>query len=317
MLDETNGAVRVVGRKAGRGIVLSAIAGIVVGWILSFLYSPLCHWIPIIYINLLVTLALGYLVGSTCRGVIRRRRIDNAGLATVAGLVAGLATWWLCWISYFWVLVGYDFEVYWALLFTPSEMPELMEMLANDPVWSIGKTPAGPWFYYAAWVVEFLVIVGQSALVPRNFVKEHRLCETCGDWLAPTGDVALFDIANADSSILDAVGRGELDQLPRLPGLPGGSESRSDSWLAASLFSCPNCKDAGAFVTVSHVTLKPAKKKDEMEKSEKVILRLHPISNELEEELFAAPAEEPPAVAEEPPVAVAQPDPRDDDSAEA
>lgn len=277
--------------KIAKGTVLAAAVGIAAGFILSFAYSPLCHWIPLIYVNLVVTLAFGYAIGAACRAVIRVFRIDRPVAAVAAGGVAGIAGWYFAWATYLWTITEYDFGFYKDSLLAPSDLWFNMRYIAHDPVWSIGKTTSEPWLYYAVWIGEFLLLVGTCIYVPWNFIREHRLCETCKDWLAPTGDALTLDIADAEPSTLDALKRGELDGLAGLPVLSAEALESAGSWLEVKAFACPNCEGADAFVDVLRHTVKRDKKGKEKEKSATALGRQMPVSGELEARLFGAGAE--------------------------
>ncbi|MDR1612602.1 MAG: hypothetical protein LBT97_07430 [Planctomycetota bacterium] len=286
-------------RKTGKGAALAAISGIATGFVLSFAYSPLGKAIPIVYVNLIVTVIFGYLVGAACRAVIRLFRIDRPGLAFAAGLVAGLFAWYFAWATYWWVYWDYNLGAYTDGLFSFFDLRHLIQHVARNPIWTIGKAESGPWFYYLVWSGEFLVIAGASIYIPLNFLKEHRLCETCKEWLAATGEAVKLQPDEADPAVLDALKRHDFSVLPSFRRLSDEDLEQTDSWLEVHVFACPNCKESEGFIDVLRHTVKRDRKGGEKEKSTRTLGRQIPISRELEDKLFpAAPAWPNPAAAD-------------------
>ncbi len=273
-------------------VAAAAVGGAIVAFFLSWAYGPAEHYSPIIYLNFALAYGMAWVVGAAVRGILRKRKIDRAFPAIVAGGVAGLACWWFAWLAYVWVIYGYNFEVYFVCLTHPQYIFYEMMELAESPMWSMGKSKGGDpaFFYYIAWLLEAGVMIGLPANMGRVFVKENLLCDHCQDWVRATGDTALFDPGEGEvAGIAATLKAGDITPLLSMARLAPDSEAAQ--WLEASGSACPNCQDKDSYVSVTLVTMKKAKKKQ----PEMVRLQLaHHIQIDVEtERALFEPAEKP------------------------
>ncbi|MDR0362050.1 MAG: hypothetical protein LBJ46_05115 [Planctomycetota bacterium] len=280
-------------KSATKGAILAIVAGILAGWALSFAYSPLCHHIPLLSANFLVAMAFGYVTGMIVRAVVRLYRIDKAGLAFVAGAIAGVVTWWLSWVSYLWVLFDYDFTAYWSALTHPLDIIDFMRYFSINPVWTAGESEMPAFVYYLVWLGECALLAGLAARMPYDLIKSNRLCATCHDWLARTGDVVNIVPAFGGVKAADVMKRGEIDLLADFPRLSDEELEKADSWVAVTAFACPNCAKSDAFVDVDQFIVARDKKGGGKQKSSTVLKKQVPVSREFEATMFSSPAPAP------------------------
>lgn len=276
-----------------------ALAGTVVAaWVLSFVYGLAGHYSPLVYLNLLLAYVFGWLVGRIGQGFLRKYRIDGKMAATAVGLVGGLCAVYLAWPAYFWVVTDFNFSTYKESLVDPVGIWETLRYISENPLWSIksGKN-SSPWpaaFYFLVWAGELVLIVGVAVKVCRSFVRDNLLCDHCRDWVAPSGDFARLAIpAEGQAALMAALPAGDVSALPDLPRVSDEEAEAPGAWLEVKGFACPNCQGKDEYVTVSLVSLDVAKKKDSLERSEKVLARLIRIDPDTERRLFEpAPAAE-------------------------
>lgn len=276
--------------------VALALAGTVfAAWVFSFIYGIAGHYSPLVYLNLVLAYLFGWLVGRVGQGFLRKYRIDGRIAATLVGLIGGLCAVYFVWPAYIWVVTDYNFHAYGELIGEPLDIWETMRYIADNPLWSIksGKN-SSPWpaaFYFLIWAGELVLIVGIAAKVCRTYVRENLLCGQCRDWVVPSGDFARFAIPDDESQpeLLTALSAGDVSGLPALARATDEEAAGSvGNWLEVKGFACPNCHGSDEYVTVSLVVVCPAKKKESLERSEKVLLRLAKIDPDTERRLFQA-----------------------------
>lgn len=271
-------------------VAICAVAAIVAAWIVSFAYGPAEHYSPLIYLNIVLAGAFGWLIGAVGRVFLKKYRVKEKSAAIVVGLAGGLFGVWFAWLSYLWVITDYDFSVYLEVLRSPGDLWYIFQAIADNPMWAVGKSSGseGAWFYYAVWIGEVVVVVGMAVKTCLDFVNNNTLCKACDDWVIPTGDLALFAVPSEDpQAVIDAVTAGDLSGLAALPKLGGGQAP--DEWFEANGFACPNCQESECFVTVKKVEMKKGKKKKELERTETKLVVHAPVSAEVEEALFGTP----------------------------
>lgn len=269
--------------KAVIGLLFCGAAAFVISWP----YSLLLHYIPIIYANALLVYVLGLVMGGIAKAALRRLKIHSAMAAVLVGAGGGILAVWFAWLAYFWILANFQFTFYFLLLINPLELFSVMVELANDPVWSFGSSKAtGPAvFYYATWLVELGIVVGVAARSCLSFVRENLVCEACGEWVAETGDVARFGLSD-DKTVLDRLISGDVSALADLPRL--GRDDAVGSWFEAKGYACPDCRNRESMVSVSLVRMVSSDESKGPERAESAVIRYRPINVDMEEKIFDA-----------------------------
>ncbi len=286
-----------VQKATGASVAVAVIGTMIAGFILSWIYGPIEHWSPLVYLNFVITFAAGFAVGKVGQWFLKSKRIDSHGAATLIGLFGGLSMLFFSWLSYIWVITDYNTQTYMYYLVRPWELFEVMSLLAEDPMWTVGKSDMPGILYWITWLAEAVFMVGVAIVTCHKFVDENHLCETCNDWIADTGDVSFFELGENSDALLADLQNGRLDNLPTAKRLR--PEELPDTWLEAQGRACPNCEKQDMYVTVSRVVMKPAKKGEDPERDVKVLAKAVMIKPELEDLIFAplpeAPVEAEPA----------------------
>lgn len=165
------------GKVPPAGPVIALLLGIATALALSFVYAYAVNYIPFIYLNFLLTGFLGVAVGAVVAmggglGKIRNRNVVIA-LAVLAALIACYASWVVT--VYLWV--GAE-----AFIFNPSDLVTIIQLVAQEGVWSLkGATPTGA-ALYAVWGIEAAVIIGASFFGAIGAYSEEPFCENCNQW---------------------------------------------------------------------------------------------------------------------------------------
>lgn len=286
-----------VKRYSAGTIVSSCLVVIAAAYALSWAYAFAGHYSPLVYLNIVITIGAGWLVGKVAETMIKMRRINSPAVGALIGLVGGLFLLWFSWLVH--VLIfdrfiydEFDFSVYWAA-FNPSFLLHVIDIIANNPMWVIGKNGGGmpAILYYLIWAGEAAVLVIMPASLAREFVKSHKLCDSCGDWVKATGDVALFAVPEGRAAeIVDRVSSGDVAFLPELSRVKADDEETTE-WLEAHGYACSRCEDEDSLVSVVHITMVYNKKSKKMDRTQKKIAQYIPVDVALEKSIFEVPGE--------------------------
>ena len=281
-------------------VAVAVVAGVIAAFVLSWVYAIAGHYSPFIYLNLVITGAFGWVLGKVVCAVLMKKRIDSPCAALLVGGITGLFAVWFSWLTYVWVITGYNFSAFADCLASPALLWELIGRIAESPVWALssrsgrgGSEPAI--FYYAVWFCELAVLVCLPAGLSLSFVKSNRLCARCRDWIKETGDTAAF-LLNSDTTTqtVEALNGGDISVLRGLLRRPQEGDEAME-WLEAKGYACPQCQDEDSFVSVSHVALVLNKKSKKLERSEKLLARHVAVDVDTEKKIFepvaSAPAE--------------------------
>ncbi|MDR2392024.1 MAG: hypothetical protein LBE84_10155, partial [Planctomycetota bacterium] len=255
-------------------VPVALLLGIMGSALLALAYGPLDYYSPLVYLNVILALGLGYAVSWMSVGLLRRLRLDSRGTGLILGFVSGFAAAWLAWPSYVWTLAEYDWGYYFSTLLNPSALLDVIGHLARNPVWRIGRSgrmASGhfPAMYYAIWIVEFLII---SLLPPSrcfNFLENNRLCDACRRWLGETGDSAAFACPDDIAGFRTVLNAGDASVLETLGRFRAGDREEPGTWLLVKGYACPHCQHEDGYVRVFLQELKLNKKTKKLELSEK------------------------------------------------
>ena len=162
--------------------------------ILSTIYVYLIYYVPIIYANLLITLACGGLLGLMVGWAAKRGNVRNPFLVLLTSFLAVCALIYVSWAIYIplifsevYLIDNYTFmerfPAAFALLLDPAGMLLSIETIHAWGVWVIGdgNAPINNGMLTAVWAVEFILLtslaIGASWKQPRMPFSEES-----GEW---------------------------------------------------------------------------------------------------------------------------------------
>lgn len=253
----------------------------------GIVYQLLVNWIPFIYVNIILTLGFGALVGALTGIGLKRGQLRNNMVAAILCTVIGAGA------VGFTHFAGYEKTLRSVASETGTSVSELREKLSFQQYielkaklgWKIGKvTSSGSsmngGFVYFVWGVEALIVIGLSIGLGISMVSEPY-CESCKEW---TTEHKLPDRQGSSGSIKSDADAGKLDPIVQ-------RKDEGADLLAYTVHACPKCKDS-SYLTVDKVTLKE-KKKGEIERSTESIVTRAALTSEQRGQLLDAPAEAP------------------------
>jgi hypothetical protein len=202
--------------------------------LLGVAYAYLLWYIPLIYINLIVCLGFGGVVGYLMSQIVQRGKVRNKFIALSFGLIAGvfaLYCQWVVWIDLV-LNAGQNYgndhigitvsnistNQTWMLFQAPSAVWAFIKAVNEVGTWGIRGATVSGIFLAIIWAIEAIVIVGMAMVFP--LAKAGKpFCETGNEWaneveLPATGyiqDPAGFksDLENDKAGVLASLEKGE------------------------------------------------------------------------------------------------------------
>jgi hypothetical protein len=249
MSSEIFDSYRHSGKFEPRGPVLAVVAALAIGFPLGFAYAYVMKWLPSVLLRIFGTAAYGLVFGFLITVLMKRGKVRNTPVAGLCGAVAGLLALFLAWNGH----VHAVFKG--APIFSSlGDVLTGMSYLYGHGSWGLRGTGNVTGVVLAiVWVVEALIIVGLSALLPFSNILDTPFCEKNQCWLNEEKKIDTLDAFN-DPEQQAAFKRGDLGPLvqarPRNP--------NSAVFARLTLKHSPRC-DVFCTVRIENVTLKKDK----------------------------------------------------------
>ena len=260
------------GKFGVHALLLAPLAGVLVGWPLGFAYAYLIKWIPFVYLNILLTLGYGAVIGLAMGATLKFCRVRSvlvaAGLALLAGVLANYFQWNGC------VHALYGGA---PLLCSPAGLMGAMAHLYEHGSWGTrsGGNVTGV-MLALIWSGEALTILGTAVYFGTDPIRNTPYCEKSGSWLDAETKFSTL-AAFTEAAQVTALQAGDIapviEARPRPPG--------ASVFGRLTLKYSPQCKD---FFTlkVENVTLK-ADKEGKVEEQAKALTKDLVLPSELRE----------------------------------
>jgi hypothetical protein len=233
----------------------------------AFVYQLGLHWIPIIYANLLLTLAMGYVVGTLNGIVIQQGKVRNTGIALLCLLgliVIGLgAKFTFQYLRARGELRQFLSQIDQELRMEDGQVVSADEVVqAYTPVehlkervevgWQIGKVgqanqgnPMSGIVVYIVWLIE-LGAIGYIAGKATLAAMKRPFSEKMGVWADESEVVMILPVTNEEmvAKIKAAISVQDLLELP----IPKSDES--NQFAVYTVHSVPGVEMEDAYLTV-------------------------------------------------------------------
>jgi hypothetical protein len=245
------------GKFGIHALLLVPLVGALLGWPLGFGYAFLIKWIPIVYLNILITVGYGFIVGFAVAATVKFCRVRNVLVASLLATVVGLLANYFQWNGHMHALLDGA-----PPLCAPAGIWGVMQQLFEHGSWAMrdGDNVTG-WFLVAVWVVEAAAILVLTVLVGMCTIRDTPYCEKSGCWL---DEETKYDTLAAftDAQQLAALRNGDVSPVieakPREAGAP--------TFARLTLKHSPECEEFFTLL-VSNVTLTTDKKGNVEEKA--------------------------------------------------
>lgn len=191
-------------------VALITAAGGATALVGGAIYTYGINYIPLIYVNFLLTagygLVLGLAVGSAARAGKLRNNFVLTSLAFVFGLLGIYVAWGVDPLARVGTEVGLEG-------FRPPSMLGYMQFLYEKGSWGLSDgEPVKGLFLAVIWLLEAAVILGIAVATARGMTAKLPFCDQCNEWTTVEEGVVHF-ATHGDDLLWDRVRMGDLTAL--------------------------------------------------------------------------------------------------------
>ncbi len=221
------------GKFGVHGPLLALGMAAVAGFPLGYAYAYLMKWIPIIYLNFLLTVGYGFLFGFLSGGLMRWGKVRNTAVACMAAIGVGIIALYFSWNGH----IHATFQGA-PILCWPEEMLAGMRQLYEDGSWGLhGGDMISGIPLVIVWLVEAGMIVGLTTVTAFGMIAHTPFCETTQCWLDKEKKINTLDLFT-DPAQVAAFKAGDLSPLTQARPRPPGA----DRWTRLTLKHSPRCE---------------------------------------------------------------------------
>ena len=217
----------------------------------GLLYQLAMDWIPLIYLNLLVAIAMGIANGAAVTAVIHRSKCRCASIALPLAILVGTAP---LLSSHYMSYRLWCNEVADSLTASehldPAQREKLVEGLTPGLYlesraksgWAVGHSSSSALkitgvMFYITWAIEALILLGGAVIGARSAL-EVPFCEHCDTWASK--NVHIRSIFMPDAKAGDSLRLvNSVDELMKAH--PGSVKEATEHQLHYRLARCPKC----------------------------------------------------------------------------
>ncbi len=171
------------GRFGLSTVLLVPLLGVPTAAVAAAIYAYAILYIPFVYINALITVGFGFVVGFAVAKGVALGKARSGALAALLGLLVGAAALCLSWVFWIYALLRRsDVDV--ALLdlaLDPAALWQAITFVNAEGAWSLKSfTPTGT-VLWILWTIEALLIVGFPTFLAIGQALSP-FCEQCQGW---------------------------------------------------------------------------------------------------------------------------------------
>lgn len=278
------------GRFSVPGVLLMLVGGLLAAVPLAFAYVYAIWYIPLIYVNFLVTLGFGLGLGWVLKRLVKLGKIRNPKLVGWLSFGVGVWAWYVQWCVYLTLLAGagetesfgsrasithtsFEPEFFLGALGSPVAVLGMLPKIAENGTWSIFGVGVSGIFLYLIWLIEFGAITLFSTTVPLDQASTP-FSETALEWAEkttlPQSAAPFYDPA-ATRTALEAANWQHLQLLP--------ADAEPAPFGRLHVYQSPKDPDC-CYLSLENVTIERDKNGKPSEKTTDVVqyLRLSPVT---------------------------------------
>ena len=258
------------GRIGALGVFIASLLGFGTAAILGLLYAFLINWSPIVYLNALGTLGLGFVVGIAVGYGAVLGKMRNTYLVGALGLLSGLLAMYVAWAAD--APARTNFAV--PFLLSTDLIKAWMQHGYDHGFWTLGKagreggTVKGMPLAFI-WGIESLVVVLGATLFAGKAISQRPFCEEDNCWTKEEKNVARVHAWDPSGTAISRLQAGEIQVLNELLRVEGDSRQ----WFTVDVAACPSCAECD-YVTIKRVTQYLDSKGNPQTKEEMVVNNL-------------------------------------------
>jgi hypothetical protein len=244
------------------GVLALVAGGVVAALVLALVYIYAVWYIPFVYINFVLCLGFGLLLGAVLAVLVRLGKLRNPGATGALALLVGLVAVYLEWGVYLTLLfnsettgtgtnadtsTSFSLSLFIDILAHPAAMWLAMQKINETGTWSLkGSTPSGV-FLGVIWVIEAVVILGGAWLMAKAQATEP-FSETSNEWADEETLAHPLTFAQDAATTRTALETGQFHHLT-----PHSSPETEAPFARLKLHSAPNDHNC-RYLTLENVT---------------------------------------------------------------
>ena len=233
------------------GLLFGVAAALAGALVLAPLYSIAIAYIPIIYLNALLTGGTAFGIGWGVVSGLRAGHFHNAALSYVIVLGTLVFAYWMHWIA--WVaMMAFradmsDFEAIYLLY--PPALLDIIGTIYEEGTWSMRGSVVNGIPLGIAWLVEALIFFGVGIVAALGTVGTGTFCGRCKTWCKTIVERRL-DYGDG-GGIAEALNQRQDWSVLQRPEPPEGDPM----WYSVRIEQCPTCRETSTLTLSSnHVT---------------------------------------------------------------
>jgi hypothetical protein len=211
------------------------------------IYGIAIRYIPFIYVNFLLAMALGFSVGSVVYLVGRAGRARSPMLALLIGLICGFFAEYAAFVA--WIAALYDWELEITFIVLPWNLVNEMLYIADVGAWSfMSSDNVSGVVLYLVWLVEAGIIMGIAAVLPYKRIAPMAFCEACSKWVEDKTTIGPFEPVSDPKAMRRDLEQGEFAVLGSIE----GADEEAPNFTLMELARCDACDDLHLLTISSH-----------------------------------------------------------------
>ncbi|MBU52514.1 MAG: hypothetical protein CL920_27785 [Deltaproteobacteria bacterium] len=180
------------GQVSPMGLVWGMLFGLVAAIPLSFGYAYAVRYIPLVFLNILVSLAFVFVVALVFKMGLKMGHHRNTPISIVFGVILGAITLYLAWAAFLAVLIKYKIP-YMKIVTRPDIMWAMITKLIEKGWFSIGSGGRVNGIFYTVLLVgEGLAYLAGVAFLGKLDATDVY-CENCKEWVEDEEIIAAVD----------------------------------------------------------------------------------------------------------------------------
>ncbi len=249
------------GKAPLTGLMMAMLAGLATAVVLGVAYAFAVVYIPIVYLNLLLTMGFGAAIGGVVGYAAKLGHVRSRLMPSMVAVVCGLVGLYIAWGADFLARVGIKLGIDFLDAFRPELLMKYMKFFYENGFWAIGhgvgnnnQQMVSGIVLAAVWLAEAGIIVGMAAFVSWATLGNLVYCEHCEKWSRSQKDVQRLTLGVPDA-ILAQIMAGDLSPLDAWPRANPGDQF----FIRLNLDFCDGCENSN-YLTMERVVTQLDKK---------------------------------------------------------
>lgn len=233
------------GRAPLGGLLKTALIGPLVAAGCGFVYAYLFRYIPFVYLNFLITLGYGFVMGLGVAVPAGTGKIRNSKVNVLLAIFSTTIGYYVYWGAYLWACHGWDIGL---SAWSPWVLASFAQDLYENGSWGLGNATLTGVILVLFWLAEAFILYGMTIFCSL-IDADKPFCEACNEWTEKEQGLVLFTGDGTDAAWREVLS-GHWRLLEKFP-LLGESAAQ---YVRLDLTHCPTCGGAN-YLTIQRVSI--------------------------------------------------------------